>query len=213
MMRKLALILPALLLAAPATVPAQNATSAAAEMPRAGAYKLEKSHAKLNWDVSHFGFSTYSGEFTDFDMAATLDPARPERSSLTATVNMNSVNTNNPALDKHLATADFFETAKYGKAEFRSTRVERTGPATARVTGDLTMRGVTKPLTLDVRFNKAGQNPLNKAYTVGFDATGVVKRSLWGVNYAVPAVGDDVKLSFSGEFNPAQADPRPGVRR
>ena len=68
-------------------------------------------------------------------------------------------------------------------------------PGTARVTGDLTMRGVTKPLTLDVRFNKAGPNPMNKVYTVGFDATGTIKRSLWGVNYGVPAVGDDVRAA------------------
>ena len=199
-MRKLALLAPALLIAAPATVPAQ---SPATELPRAGAYKLEKSHARLTWTTSHFGFSTYSGQFTGFDMTATLDPARPERSSLQATVDMNSVDTRNERLDAHLKNADFFETAKYGQATFRSTRVQRTGPATARVVGDLTMRGVTRPLTLDVRFNKAGQNPVSKAYTVGFDATGVIKRSLWGVNYALPAVGDDVTLTFSGEFNPA----------
>lgn len=205
-MRRLVLIAPFLLLAAPATVPAQapqGSARPAAELPRAGSYKLEKSHAKLNWSTSHFGYSTYSGQFTGFDMTATLDPANPARSSLTATVDMNSVDTRNDKLDTHLKNADFFETAKYGTATFRSTRVERTGPATARVTGDLTMRGVTKPLTLDVRFNKAGPNPMNKVYTVGFDASGTIKRSLWGVNYALPAIGDDVRLEFSGEFNPA----------
>jgi len=202
-MQRLALFASALLLAAPATVPAQAPASTAAELPRAGSYKLEKNHAKLNWSTSHFGFSTYSGQFTGFDMTATLDPVNPTRSSLYATVNMNSVDTRNDRLDAHLKNADFFETAKFGTATFRSTRVERTGPTTARVTGNLTMRGVTRPLTLDVRFNRAGENPLSKAYTVGFDATAVIKRSLWGVNYALPAVGDDVRLEFSGEFNPA----------
>ena len=200
-MKALLLLAPALLLAAPASVPAQG--QAAAGLPRAGTYKLEKSHARLTWSTSHFGYSTYSGQFTGFDVTATLDPVRPERSSLQATVDMNSVDTRNDRLDAHLENADFFETAKYGQAVFRSTRVQRTGPTAARVTGNLTMRGVTKPLTLDVRFNKAGENPISKTYTVGFDATGVVKRSLWGVSYGLPAIGDDVTLTFSGELNPA----------
>lgn len=204
-MRKLALVAPALLLAAPVVGPAQapQAPPAAAELPRAGAYKLDRSHAKLLWSTTHFGFSTYTGQFTGFDMQLRLDPQRPERSSLVATIDVNSVDTRDPRLDAHLKNADFFEANKFGQAVFRSTRVERTGPATARVTGDLTMRGVTRPLTLDVRFNRAGDNPVNKAYTVGFNADGVVKRSLWGVSYGAPAVGDDVRLSFSGEFNPA----------
>jgi polyisoprenoid-binding protein YceI len=170
---------------------------------RAGAYKLDKSHAKILWSTSHFGFSTYHGEFTNFDAQLTLDPDRPERSRLMVDVDTRSVSTNDPALDKHLNAPDFFNTAKFPGATFRSTAVRRTGPATASVTGDLTMLGVTRPVTLAVTFNKAGENPVSKAYTAGFSAEGVIKRTEFGMNTYAPAIGEEVKLTISGEFNPA----------
>ena len=170
---------------------------------RAGAYALDKSHAKVVWAANHFGFSTYYGEFTDFDAKLTLDPAAPERSSLQVTVAMPSADTHNDGLDKHLATADFFDVAQYPTATFVSTEVRRTGDRTADVTGDFTLRGVTKPLTLKVTYNGAGVSPAGGKYTVGFSAEGVVKRSDYGMTYAIPGVADDVKLLISGEFNPA----------
>jgi polyisoprenoid-binding protein YceI len=186
--------------AAPAAQAAQAAPAAPAV--RAGDYKLDKSHAKILWSVSHFGFSTYTGEFTDFDARLTLDPARPERSRLTATIAIPSVATHNDALDTHLRSADFFDAAAHPTATFVSTEVRPTGPRTARVTGDFTLRGVTRPLTLDVVFNAAGNN-MAGTYTAGFSATGTIRRSEYGMTYAVPAVGDEVELRISGEFNPA----------
>jgi polyisoprenoid-binding protein YceI len=184
---------------------AGHAPGAPAEAPevRAGAYKLDKSHAKILWSTSHFGFSTYHGEFTEFDAQLTLNPARPENSRLDVTVDTRSISTNDAALDKHLNAPDFFNTAAYPSATFRSTRVQRTGPATAAVTGDLTLLGTTRPITLAVTFNKAGENPVSKAYTAGFSAEGVIKRSEFGMSTYAPAIGDDVKLTISGEFNPA----------
>lgn len=188
-----------LLLATP--LGAQNAP--AAGDVRAGTYVLEKTHAKLNWAVSHFGFSTYSGEFTKFDARLTLDPKSPEKSAFNATVDMASVETNDDKLDEHLRAPDFFDTAKFPTATYRSTRVERTGATTARVTGNLTLHGVTKPVTLNVTFNRAGDNPVSKAYVAGFSATGTIKRTDFGISTFAPAVGEDVTLTFSGEFNPA----------
>lgn len=194
----------ALAVAIPATLPAQAPRAVANALPRAGDYALDKSHAKLMWSTSHFGFSTYTGQFTRYDMKLRLDPANPARSNLTATIDLTSVDTRDAALDSHLAKADFFESAKYPTATFRSTRIVRTGPNRARVTGDLSLRGVTRPVNLDVRFNKAAENPMSKTYVVGFDAEGIVQRSRFGMSFGVPAIGDEVKLSFSGEFNPAR---------
>lgn len=192
--------------AQPVAAPIAAATAqsaAAAQAPvRAGAYALDKAHAKIIWSTSHFGFSTYYGEFTDFDAKLSLDPANPANSKLAVTVDTASVNGHNEALETHLKSADFFDVAKHPTATFVSTRVTPTGATTADVTGNFTLLGVTRPLTLKVSFNKAGEN-MAKTYVAGFSAEGTVKRSDYGMTYGVPALGDEVKLTFSGEFNPA----------
>jgi polyisoprenoid-binding protein YceI len=169
---------------------------------RAGDYKLDKSHAKILWSVSHFGFSTYYGEFTDFDARLSLDPANPSASRLTATIGTSSIATHDNALDTHLKSADFFDVANHPQARFVSTEVRPTGPNKAKVTGQLTLLGQTRPLTLDVTFNQAGDN-MAGIYTAGFSATGKIRRSDYGMRYGLPAVGDEIDLTISGEFNPA----------
>lgn len=205
-MRKIALAVTAaaaIAVSAHAIAGTQSAPAPATPVAvQAGDYALDKSHAKIVWSTSHFGFSTYYGEFTDFDAKLNLDPANPANSKLSVTVAMASVDTHNEKLDAHLESADFFDVAAHPTATFTSTAVRRTGAATADVTGDFTLRGVTKPITLHVTFNKAGEN-MAKRYTAGFSAEGVIKRSDFGVSYAVPAVGDEVKLQISGEFNAA----------
>lgn len=172
---------------------------------RAGSYKLDKAHSKLNWGVSHFGFSTYSGEFTDFDAQLALDPRDPSRSKLEVTIAVASVETNDDRLDTHLRSADFFDAATHPTATFRSTRLERTSPTEATVTGDLTIRGTTRPATLRVNFVGAGINPVTKAYTVGFAATTTIRRTDFGVSAYAPAIGETVELRITGEFNPVAA--------
>jgi polyisoprenoid-binding protein YceI len=182
--------------------PAPAAATAPADV-RAGAYTLDKSHAKVIWGASHFGFSTYYGEFADFDATLTLDPARPENSRLNVTVQTASVATHNDKMDAHLKTDDFFGVEKHPTATFVSTAIRPTGARTADVTGDFTLLGVTRPLTLAVTYNGAGISPAGGKYVVGFSATGTVKRSEYGMKYGVPGVSDDVKLIISGELNPA----------
>lgn len=184
---------------------APASVTAAQPAVRAGAYTLDKSHAKIIWSTSHFGFSTYYGEFTDFDAKLQLDAANPAASKLSVVVQTGSANGHNEALEKHLQSADFFNVAKHPTATFVSTAVRPTGPATADVTGNFTLLGVTKPLTLKVSFNKTGDN-MAKVYVAGFSAEGVVKRSDYGMAYGAPALGDEVKLLISGEFNPATSD-------
>jgi polyisoprenoid-binding protein YceI len=200
-MRKLILAAAIAALAAPHAL-AQQAPAPAATMPQSGSYKLDKRHAKILWGASHFGFSTYYGQFTDFDASLTLDAATPANSKLSVTVQTTSLATNDPALDKHLNSADFFDTAAHPTATFTSKAVRRTGARTADVTGDFTLLGVTKPLTLAVTFNGAGVGPAKKP-VAGFSATGTIKRSDYGMKYAIPNVADEVKLIISGEFNPA----------
>jgi polyisoprenoid-binding protein YceI len=165
-----------------------------------GAYALDKSHAKIVWTVSHFGFSSYYGEFTDFDAKLAFEPKTPEKSRLEVTINTAGLATHDPKLDQHLKSADFFNVEKFPTATFKSSKVEATGPATGRVTGDLTLLGVTKPVVLDVTFNGAGVGPVSKKYTSGFSAEGTIKRTDFGMSTFAPFVGDEVKLLISGEF-------------
>lgn len=174
-------------------------TRAPAEV-RAGVYTLDPAHSKITWSVNHMGFSTYVGQFAKVEGQLTLDPRRPEASQLAVTVDANSVGTLNDALDKHLKTADFLDTAKFPTATFKATRIRVTGERTADITGDLTLHGVTRPVTLEAEFNQAGVNPVDKTYSLGFDAEAKIKRSDFGVTAYLPGVGDEVELDIEAEL-------------
>lgn len=191
-------LLGACLLTAPQAGRAAGVTS---PLPvKSGTYALDKSHGKVTWSISHLGFSTYIGQFSDVAATLVLDPAAPEHSVLEATIQTASIGTLNTVLDEHLKAADFFNVAKFPTASFKATRITRTGPSTARVHGDFTLLGVTKPLTLQVVFNKAGTNPVAKDYVAGFTATAHLQRSLWGLTKFTPFLGDVVDLQIEGEF-------------
>ncbi|OIR09154.1 protein YceI [mine drainage metagenome] len=169
-----------------------------------GQFAVDKNHAKIIFSISHFGFSTYYGMFTDFDAKLAFNPKAVTKSKLAVTVNLNGIDTTNPKLDEHLKSAAFFDVAKYPTATFKSTKIKVTGATTGKIYGDLTLHGVTRPVVLDASFNGGGTNPMTKAYEVGFNATALIKRSDFGVKAYVPAVGDDVKLIISGEFDRVQ---------
>lgn len=167
---------------------------------QAGAYKIEPTHTRVLFAVDHFGTSTWYGDFTHASGTLTLDPKAPAASKLEVSVPMETVSTTNSVLDGELKSADWFDAAKFPAMTFKSTKVTPTGPATADVAGELTLHGVTKPVVLHAKFKGAGVNPLTKAYTVGFDATGRIKRSEFGVTKYVPIVGDEVDLILSAPF-------------
>ena len=133
-----------------------------------------------------------------------LDPKDPSRSRLTVRIGTASIDALHERLNAHLRGADFLDTARFPTATFVSTAVERTSPTTARVTGDLTLRGVTKPVAFDAIFNQAGSHPVDKRYTVGFDGRTVIKRSEFGISAFLPALGDEVTLRLEGEFKAAE---------
>ena len=187
----------ALLVLTSASAVAQTASTDPTTV-QAGAYALETTHARVAFAVDHMGFSTWYGDFVGATGSLTLDPKNISASRLDISIPAASVTTTNARVDGELKS--WFEADKYPAITFRSTAVTQTGASTAKVTGDLTFHGVTKPVTLDVSFHGAGGNPMTKAYTVGFDATGSLKRSDFGVSKYVPIVGDKVDLFISAPF-------------
>ncbi|WP_245504538.1 YceI family protein [Aquabacter spiritensis] len=179
--------------------PEQEATSTSSAQVRAGTYAADPAHTRITWSVSHLGFSTYSGLLPAVEGTLVLDEDDTDKSRVEVTVPVARAGTLDPELDAHLKTSDFFDSAKYPTATFRSTRIEAAG-RTARITGDLTLRGVTRPVTLDVTFRRAGPRPTDKAYAVGFDATATIKRSDFGMTAFLPLVGDAVDLRIEAEF-------------
>lgn len=168
-----------------------------------GHYALDKSHAKIVFSINHLGFSTYYGFFSDLEGSLDLEPSAPAKSALLVTINIAGMVTTDPKLDEKLKSDTFFDVAKFRTATFKSTSIEVTGEGTGKLTGDLTLHGVTKPVTLDVTFNGAGTPPLTELYVVGFNAVGTLKRSDFGIKNFVPLVGDEVKLQISCEFDRA----------
>lgn len=166
----------------------------------AGTYVLDADHGKISWSVSHLGFSTYRGQFPALEATLTLDPARPEDAKVSATIDLTRQGTLNDALDAHLKTADFFDVANHPQARFVTDRVTILDADSAVVDGQLTLRGVTRPVRFAAEFNKAGVNPLDKRFSLGFDGYAAVRRSDFGVDYALPMVSDTVNLHLEGEF-------------
>lgn len=187
-------------LGAGASVHAQGGAITDPAAVQAGAYTLETSHARVLFATSHMGFSTWYGDFTGATGTLSLDPKNIAAAKLEVTIPTASVTTTNAKLDEELKSPAWFDAAQYPTITFKSTKVTPTGPNTAQVTGDLTFHGVTRPVTLDATFKASGVNPMNKAYTVGFEVKGALKRSDFGVKTYVPLIGDDVDLTISAPF-------------
>jgi len=200
---KLAALGLALALAAAAPASAQLVTNPA--QVQAGGYALDSDHGKITWSVNHLGFSTYVGQFATVKATLKLDPRNLGATVLEATVDTNSVGTLNPALDKHLKSPGFLDTAKFPTATFKATKVTKTGDKTADIAGDLTLHGVTKPVVVQATFNQAGANPMDKKYQLGFAGSAKIKRSEFGITAYVPAVGDEVTLTIEAEFKAVPA--------
>jgi polyisoprenoid-binding protein YceI len=165
-----------------------------------GAYTVEPGHTRVLFAVSHMGFTSWYGEFTRVSGALNLTPKSVGGSTLEIHIPTNTVSTSNAKLDSELKGSQWLDTEKYPEIVFKAKQVQQTSEGSAKVTGDLTLHGVTKPVTLDVKFNGAGTNPLDKKYTVGFEVSGSIKRSDFGVNTYVPLIGDDVKIIISAGF-------------
>lgn len=208
-MRKILLALP-LFAAVPLIAQSAPQVPGATEVARvtAGTYNTDPGHTLIGWRVSHFGFNDYFGIFGDVTGTLILDPKKPNAAKVDITIPVGKVTTASSGLTGHLLRAgkdggkpDFFGPAP-GDAKFVSTGVVAKG-TTAKITGNLTLNGVTKPVMLDAKFSGAGNNPYSKKATVGFHATTTIKRSDFGVNYGIPVVSDNVTLDISVAFEKA----------
>lgn len=161
-------------------------------------YTIEPTHTSVTFTWGHGGgLSRMNGKFMNAVGTVVLDEAAPATSKVEVTFAIDGINTGVAALDAHLKTPDFFDAAQFPTATFKSSKVEVTGATTAKVTGDLTLHGVTKPVTLDVTLNKITADK-KKA---GFNAKGTIKRSEFGISRFVPAVSDEIDLEISSELN------------
>jgi polyisoprenoid-binding protein YceI len=165
-----------------------------------GAYTLDKGHANVVFSVNHLGYSGYIGRFNGLDASLQFDPKNPEKSELSVTIDAASIDTNHAELEQKLRSDAFFNVEKHPKITFKSTKITQKSAIAGLVTGDLTLLGVTKEVSLATRFNGAGVNPFSKKPVLGFSATAKIKRSDFGLSAYVPAVGDEVSLTIEAEF-------------
>jgi polyisoprenoid-binding protein YceI len=191
--------------------PAAQAVPAAATAPvPAGTYTLDKSHASLLFRVNHLSFSHWTARFTKFDAQLQFDPADPTKSSVKVTVDPKSIASDN-APDGFMATLagpEWLDAGKYPQMIYQSSKVERVGANGLRISGQLTLHGVTKPVTLTGTYNGGyAGHPYDPRARVGFSAKGTLKRSEFGVAYGLPAPGttmgvfDDVEIIVEAEFS------------
>lgn len=196
-----------------APTPAATAPTPVATEAPAGVYKPDKAHTSILFRVDHIGFSMYTARFLDFDATLELDPARPEAASLSATVEAASIETDYPDpqtvdFNAMLRGPEWLDAEAHPQMTFRSTSIEMTGADTARIAGDFTLRGVTRPIVLEAKFNGGykGFAPYDPQARIGFSAHGALKRSEFGMVVGLPTpefpigVGDNVEIIVETEL-------------
>ena len=162
-------------------------------------YDFDKAHTPILFFADHLGFSKSQGEFHRYDGSFTFNRAAPEQSTVELTIQTSSIDMDDDKWNDHMKNKDFFDVEQFPTMIFKSTAIEKTGDQTGTITGDLTILETTKPVTLDVIFNKAGVHPFNKKYVAGFSATTKIKRSDFGMKYGLPLIGDEIDIMLEVE--------------
>lgn len=162
-------------------------------------YTLDPGHSQVRFTWNHFGFSNIQARFDKVTGTFVYDPDNVAGSSVNVSIDVTSVDSGVDDLDEHLQSPDFFDAAKFGTATYKSTKVSAAGEGKLTVDGDLTVHGVTKPVSLDVTINKVGPHGMTKKPSAGFDATASLKRSDFGVGQYVPNVSDEIKIEITVE--------------
>lgn len=159
-------------------------------------YTIDPVHSQPIFEVRHMGFSLQRGSFGKATGKVTLDRAA-KKGSVEVTIDTASIKTIDPRLDTHVKSEDFFNVARYPTMTFKSTNFTFEGDRVVGMDGELTLLGVTKPVTLKVANDVCGEHPMNKKPMCGAEATTTIKRSEWGMKYGIPkAVSDEVKLTI-----------------
>jgi len=167
-----------------------------------GFYSMDTRHSLVLFAIRHLGITDYYGRFEKLTGTLNFNSGEPEKSAVNVTIDMNSLNTPNQQLNGELTAPGVFNAAAFPTATFKSTTIARSGPAAGKITGDLTLHGVTKPVTLDVTFGGHVADPFNGGEDIGFHATTVIKRSDFGIKGMAweSVVSDDVKLTIEAMF-------------
>ncbi len=167
-------------------------------------YKIDPTHTATVFSWNHFGFSTPSANFTNIQGVIKVDNEKPANSSVEVTIPLSSVNTNVAALDKEFQEEAWFNAAKYPNITFKSTKVETKDKKHFKITGNLTVKGVTKPIVLNAILNKQGEHPMAKVPAIGFNATTSFDRSAFGIGNYIPNVGDKINVNITTEATAAK---------
>ncbi|HEV2651998.1 MAG TPA: YceI family protein [Rhizomicrobium sp.] len=172
-----------------------------------GAYQMDLKHTQVVFAIRHLGITDYYGRFEKFSGTLNFNPAAPEKSAVDVSIDTSSVNVMSSEIMGELTGASVFDSAKFPKATFVSTALTRTGPDTGTMTGNLTLHGVTKPITMNVTFNGGVANPTSGGYAVGFHAETTIHRSDFGLSSMMwnSFVSDDVKLTIEAMFEQKKA--------
>jgi polyisoprenoid-binding protein YceI len=173
-------------------------TMASAALPTQ--WQLDNSHTRVGFSVEHMGFSTVMGHFSDVDGTVQFDLKNPNQTQLNFVIDTDSIDTAWEARDKHLKTDEFFNVEKYPTMSFKSTQVNFINPQQAKVTGDFTLLGQTKPLTLNLMLKKIDNSPLTKEPVIGFRATGNIDRTAYGMDAYSQGVTTNVPIQIDGEL-------------
>ncbi len=164
------------------------------------AYTFDPAHTEVRFCWNHLGISRQCAHFLKYEGELLYDEATPEKSQLNVTFKTDSIETLVPIFNDHMKGEKLFNAAAFPEATFKSTQFEKTGEKTGKVSGDLTIHGVTKPVTLDVTLNFAGIQPMSKKPTLGIGAATSVKRADFGISAAVPFVSDEVSIEIQTEM-------------
>lgn len=165
-------------------------------------WKADNAHSSLGFTISHLGISEIPGTFNDFDATITSSKEDFSDAAIELSVDVASIDTEVEKRDSHLKSADFFNVEEFPTMTFKSTSVKKAGKDKYKVTGDLTLHGVTKPVTMELWYRGTTENPMSKALTAGFQLTGTLIRSDFkiGSDFPAPMLSDEVKIIANGEF-------------
>ena len=168
-------------------------------------YRMDPAHTDVIAQWSHFGYSNPIAHFGDVEGTIVYDADNIGASSVEVTLPMSGMSSHVAKFDEHLRSADLFDVANFPEATFKSTKVESAGEGKLTITGDLTLKGVTRPVVLAATINKVADHPMSKQPTAGFDATATFKRSDFGLGLYAPAVSDEVQIRITTEASVPKA--------
>lgn len=169
-------------------------------------YTIDPTHTDVIAQWNHLGFSNPIAHFGQVEGTITYDPDNVAASSVEVVLPLAGLSSHVPAFDDHLRSADFFDAANFPQATFRSTKVEAAGEGKLKITGDLTIKGITRPVVLDATINKVGTHPMTSQPAAGFDAVATLKRTDFDLGMNVPHVSDEVQLRITTEAAVPKAD-------